>query len=308
MKTPTDCWYHPGITHRQIGVAAYFQPFLHDTVLLGAMEVGFSPYKPLGYIGRCLNHCLFSLCHAEIHMSQPLGRDPGNLILGNAMWVSIHFGILFPSPSPRTIHFDVASNMANQATSNQEPSTTKATTANTAPAHASNAGRKRRSCLMCSKRKVKCDKQKPCICCVKAGIECVFPATSSNRTEVGVTPDLVEMLQRLEKAVQTLGPRSSENTGGHGDRQSNLRQPLEPTTTLGGTVNQTDAGICAQNSRAETESVSLGHGPEAKAPSVSSSHEQGPGKIIRDHGRDTYVRRWFWDDGNVEVRSRRISR
>lgn len=201
--------------------------------------------------------------------------------------------------------------MANQATSNQELSTTKATNGNTTPASASNAGRKRRSCLMCSKRKVKCDKQKPCICCVKAGIECVFPAASSNRTEVGVSPDLVEMLQRLEKAVQTLGPSSSERTGGpssRGDRQTDLGQPLEPTTTLGGTVDQTDAGICAQDRRAETQSGNLSHAEEGKAPSVSSRHEQGPGKIIRDHGRDTYVRRWFWDDGNVEVRLHRIPR
>lgn len=200
--------------------------------------------------------------------------------------------------------------MANQATSNQEPSTAKVTNGNTAPASASNAGRKRRSCLMCSKRKVKCDKQKPCICCVKAGIECVFPAASSNRTEVGVSPDLVEMLQRLEKAVQTLGPSSTERTGGpssRGDRQTDLGQPLDPTTTLGGLENQTDAGICAQDTRTEIEIGNLGHAPEGKAPSVSSSHEQGPGKIIRDHGRDTYVRRWFWDDGNVEVRLHMIS-
>lgn len=200
--------------------------------------------------------------------------------------------------------------MANRATSNEESSTTKTTTTNAVPAHTSNAGRKRRSCLMCSKRKVKCDKQKPCICCVKAGIECVFPATSSNRTEVGITPDLVEMLQRLEKAVQTLGPNSSEKTSGpssRGDRQTDLRQPSDPTTTSGGTINQTDAGICVQDRRAETESVNLSHRPEGKGPSVSSSHEQGPGKIVRDHGRDTYVRRWFWDDGNVEVRFRRIS-
>ncbi|KAH8747937.1 hypothetical protein F5883DRAFT_653350 [Diaporthe sp. PMI_573] len=25
--------------------------------------------------------------------------------------------------------------------------------------------------------------------------------------------------------------------------------------------------------------------------------------IVRDHGRETYVRRWFWDDGDTEVSS-----
>lgn len=165
---------------------------------------------------------------------------------------------------------------------------------------------------MCSKRKVKCDKQKPCICCVKAGIECVFPVTSSNRTEVGGTPELFEMLQRLEKAVQTLGPQRSENTesildaghgpSSHGDGQIGPKQPLDDTTTLGGTSTENGAETCGQERATEAENSARDQRPGDKAPSVSSSHGEGPGKIIRDHGRDTYVRRWFWGDENTEVR------
>ncbi|PVH68118.1 hypothetical protein DL98DRAFT_633726 [Cadophora sp. DSE1049] len=32
------------------------------------------------------------------------------------------------------------------------------------------------SCVAYRKRKVKCDKQDPCLSCTKIGIECVFPA------------------------------------------------------------------------------------------------------------------------------------
>lgn len=160
---------------------------------------------------------------------------------------------------------------------------------------------------MCSKRKVKCDKQKPCICCVKAGIECVFPVTASNRTDVGGTPELVEMLQRLEKAVQTLGPRRSGNAEGealrpgrdpssHADTQVDPRQPLGPTTTLGEVATESGANISNQGHAVEAESTVQGQKPDGKAPSVSSSRAESPGKIIRDHGRDTYVRRWFWDN------------
>lgn len=205
----------------------------------------------------------------------------------------------------------MAGNMANQAASSQVPSAAKATTTNTTPAHTSNAGRKRRSCLMCSKRKVKCDKQKPCICCVKAGIECVFPVTASNRTEVGGTPELVEMLQRLEKAVQTLGPRATEkdtstlrpghDQASHGGPQIDSRQLQGPVPTLGEAATETRIQICDQESAVEVESTAQCKKRDGKAPSVSSSHAESPGKIVRDHGRDTYVRRWFWDDESNEV-------
>lgn len=257
----------------------------------------------LGSIGRCLNPCRFSLrC-----WWQPLGRIPDICFLVYLLWADIDLvGLLFSLPRNSAIHCDMAGNMANQATSSQIPSAAKATTTSTAPAHTSNAGRKRRSCLMCSKRKVKCDKQKPCICCVKAGIECVFPATASSRTEVGGTPELVEMLQRLEKAVQTLGPRNTEKAEstlrpGHepssdGDTQIDPRQRLTSRATIRETATETGAHICDQGNAVEAESTIQVQRPDGKAPSVSSSHAESPGKIIRDHGRDTYVRRWFWDD------------
>lgn len=195
--------------------------------------------------------------------------------------------------------------MANQATSSHGPSTTRAPTTNTAPAHTSNAGRKRRSCLMCSKRKVKCDKQKPCTCCVKAGVECIFPATASSRAEVGGTPELVEMLQRLERAVQTLDSRNSGRPGhgpsSHGDHAIDSSQPLGSTTTLREAETATSRQTCNQNNAMDVEGMAQGLNPTCKAPSVSSSHGERPGKIVRDHGRDTYVRRWFWDDESNEV-------
>lgn len=204
-------------------------------------------------------------------------------------------------------------NMSNQTTSSQLALTDKATATNKAPNHISNAGRKRRSCLMCSKRKVKCDKQKPCTCCVKAGIECVFPNNATTRTEAGMTPELVEMLERLEKAVQTLGPKDSVTsevippTGHHPfsrDRgpQTDFRPPSAPSPTPEGAATKTGSGFHNQGVPIGIGKSSQGIESRGKAPSVASSHGESPGKIVRDHGRDTYVRRWFWDEGNTEVR------
>lgn len=119
------------------------------------------------------------------------------------------------------------------------------------------------------------------------------------------------MLQRLEKAVQTLGPRRPERTEAiltaahgpstQGDSQIGPKQPLDDTTTLGETSAENGAEMCGQEKATEAENSTRDQGRRGIAPSVSSSHGEGHGKIIRDHGRDTYVRRWFWDDGNTEV-------
>ncbi|KAH8747936.1 hypothetical protein F5883DRAFT_372803, partial [Diaporthe sp. PMI_573] len=58
------------------------------------------------------------------------------------------------------------------------------------------------SCLMYSKRKVKCDKQKPCHNCAKAGSEYIFPTIATNRNQAGMAPELVNILHRLKKVVQ----------------------------------------------------------------------------------------------------------
>lgn len=203
--------------------------------------------------------------------------------------------------------------MTDQATSSHMPPTAEGTAFKAAHTHSSNAGRKRRSCFMCSKRKVKCDKQKPCICCVKAGIECVFPTNAANRNEAGRTPELVDMLQRLEKAVQTLGPKyhekpDSELPPAHGPLskdddgpRTEFRLSTAPPATLESVTNQTDVELSNQKGTSELGRTSQITGAKGEASSVSSNHGESPGKIVRDHGKDTYVRRWFWDDGNTEV-------
>ncbi|RSL41672.1 hypothetical protein CEP51_016560 [Fusarium floridanum] len=193
----------------------------------------------------------------------------------------------------------------------QIPSTASASASNTAPTHTSNAGRKRRSCLMCSKRKVKCDKQKPCTSCVKAGNECVFPASIANRAQVGMAPEIFEMLQRLEKAVQTLEPKESEtaeaslpsNQFSDGDGQTEPLQPVVPTAAQEGAASEIQPEPYIQESSTGAEHQAEGQEATGKTPSAVSSRSESPGKIVRDHGKDIYVRRWFWDDGSTEISS-----
>lgn len=203
--------------------------------------------------------------------------------------------------------------MASRTALSRKPPTAESPATNRVRDDFVGAGGKRRSCLMCSRRKVKCDKQKPCTSCAKSGIECVFPITATNRTRAEMAPELAEMLQRLEKAVQTLGNNgvdSSEATPSLGrdllahSRSPQINTPPSSVTpsALEEAVIHTSAGVPNAAAAARLEKPIQGLEPRRKAPKVSSTHESSPGMIVRDHGRDTYVRRWFWSDGTDTVR------
>jgi hypothetical protein len=53
------------------------------------------------------------------------------------------------------------------------------------------------ACVLCSQRKVKCDRKFPCIHCTKTRVPCV-PATSAPRQRRGAQADK-EILERLRK-------------------------------------------------------------------------------------------------------------
>lgn len=103
MEAPADYCYLD-IAHRHIGAEIYFVQLLHDTVLLGVVEMGFPPHQPFGCIGRYLNYWLFSRCHAGMHMRQSLGRNPGNPTLGHILFVSIHSTLRSLRPAPEPSH------------------------------------------------------------------------------------------------------------------------------------------------------------------------------------------------------------
>lgn len=202
--------------------------------------------------------------------------------------------------------------MTNATTaSSQQPSDAASATVavTTAPAQTSNAGRKRRSCDLCSRRKVKCDKQKPCRNCVKYGGECVFPAGKAIQTGVAVAPELVAMLQRLEKVVQTLEPREPERPQANTtplptlpecDRDQDRPPTSAPRPTTGDATTGGGAEAPVQDEIICLEDHT--HAPELSRECIAKAREdEDGGKIIVDAGRDTYVRRWFWDTHNAEV-------
>lgn len=64
------------------------------------------------------------------------------------------------------------------------------------------------SCVQCSHRKVKCDRNKPCTNCVKAKVECVVAApqqTRKRRRQKLTERELVERLRRCELLLDRNG-------------------------------------------------------------------------------------------------------
>lgn len=63
------------------------------------------------------------------------------------------------------------------------------------------------ACIVCTQKKIKCDKQEPCSACKKAGTECVFrtPAPPRRRKRKLPEADLHARLQRYEEALKGLG-------------------------------------------------------------------------------------------------------
>jgi hypothetical protein len=73
-----------------------------------------------------------------------------------------------------------------------------------------------RSCVSCSRRKVKCDRRNTCYHCTKANVDCVFPPSSRipRKPRKLTESDLAERLRRLEGFVQSLrAPVQTDEAG-----------------------------------------------------------------------------------------------
>ena len=69
------------------------------------------------------------------------------------------------------------------------------------------AGRKvERSCAVCHRRKVRCDKQLPCNQCIRGGYSCGYPqpTQSARRTRKTTMNDVADRISELEKTLSVV--------------------------------------------------------------------------------------------------------
>ncbi|KAA8644442.1 hypothetical protein EYZ11_003552 [Aspergillus tanneri] len=89
-----------------------------------------------------------------------------------------------------------------QPTTDVSTSSTSTTDAPKAPSHSHI-----RSCTFCRYRKIRCDRQKPCTGCVRAGNECVYPpgpGRAPKRPRRALDARVLDRLSRLETLIKRL--------------------------------------------------------------------------------------------------------
>ncbi|KAH7034549.1 fungal-specific transcription factor domain-containing protein [Microdochium trichocladiopsis] len=172
-----------------------------------------------------------------------------------------------------------------------------------------------RSCVVCRKRKVRCDKHMPCGNCRKANIQCVFPAPGraprrprpkdpnappkqASEREV----ELMKRLRKLEGIVEDLSGQveietakhSGSNDGSptaatdsaHDDRRLNLdaSQRRAPHSDPGDTV------------KASRRSLDSG----VSSPTIGVRRDFGR-LVVNDRGKTKYISNAFWAKVNDEI-------
>src|SRR5436190_11438545 len=112
--------------------------------------------------------------------------------------------------SPKGSYNPIA-NAGGPAASNAEPNPSLGM--RTAPSTETSQQLNIRSCITCRRRKVRCDKQRPCSNCVKARVECIFPGPGRAPRKSKKSPDreLLARLRRLEGVVQSLSVQVVNN-------------------------------------------------------------------------------------------------
>ncbi len=150
------------------------------------------------------------------------------------------------------------------------------------PTHNASAPRLNpRSCVTCRRRKVRCNKENPCANCVRAGIECVFPAPGRAPRKSKKAPDaeLLARLRRLEGVVHSLGAQVDDN----------------------GLVSPSITGSADIRARTFGETHSGDSPTSDRSDSKRQSIDRTLGRLVISDDRSRYVSNTFWTSMSDEV-------
>ena len=150
---------------------------------------------------------------------------------------------------------------------------------------------KRKACLACRTRKLKCDKHSPCSNCTKVFVECVFPSAvwtlprvpkgdSTKRSRSERKGELIERVSKLEGMV---GDLSELLNGAEGDAERSKRK--KEMTEIEG------FGVLKDQARGGGES-SLRKRRKGRA-------DEGSGEVGQDDGKD--VQGGLEEEGIIEA-------
>lgn len=168
-----------------------------------------------------------------------------------------------------------------------------------AASSASDAGLKIWSCVICRRRKVRCDRRDPCSNCVRAAIDCHYPVTGrvprrSRDPSVWKSPaqkqsELLSRLRRLEAVVTELSAQVEE---GPGEPSANPTsdQP-NPSLSISGNTSSPDT--------TQSEARFVGQSLTSSASDVlsfipGSEFDEEFGRLVVDKDGSRHVGNRFW--------------
>ena len=150
-----------------------------------------------------------------------------------------------------------------------------------------------RSCVICRRRKVRCNKQYPCSNCAKAKVQCVFPAPERAKRRPRKPPDseMLVRLRRLEGVIQGMGMSvEDELAASNGEG---------PPTGPGGDASQMPQG--GPQSSAMREAMSQIQAPQSPDASSNGDLNNDFSRLVVNEGRSRYVNNRFWATLGNEV-------
>ena len=168
-------------------------------------------------------------------------------------------------------------------------------------------GPKLQSCVLCRRRKVRCDKQKPCSNCRRANVACTFPSTDR-------PPRWARRLERL-----TNNAAASNAPAPHG-ADPGVGKVMDRLQSLESLVKDLKGQLQQAQSTASPSGGSPGVGSPDKSPedrvrdaqrqsstaSDTTDKQKHFGRLVEGGSRSRYVSSGFWSRVNDEVSQRPI--
>lgn len=142
-----------------------------------------------------------------------------------------------------------------------------------------------RSCVTCRKRKVRCNKVEPkCENCVKASIDCIYPAPGRAPRKPRKPPDaeLLKRLRRLEGVVQGLGAQVDDEN-----------KPFSPSDQH--SRNNSIGNV------SRTSSIAKERCPLEIQAGLDEVSELPLGKLVVSDGKSRYVNNSYWASIGNEI-------
>ncbi|KPM34808.1 hypothetical protein AK830_g11768 [Neonectria ditissima] len=167
----------------------------------------------------------------------------------------------------------------------------------------SDSGLKIWSCVICRRRKVKCDRRDPCSNCVKAGIDCHFPVTgrisrrnrdtSAWRSPAQKQSELLGRLRRLEAVVTELTAQVEDGPGDPGEETAPGRPLANPSVSATGSISSPNTTRSEARSTGQSLDGSSSDAPSVRPPAGSEFDEEF-GRLVVDKDGGLHVGNRFW--------------